>query len=354
MMLFIARHRMFLTKSALEELDEGQGLEDVGDYRMEFVSEIIYSGDKVTPVHFGMQRDQEVNDSKLFQSEQARGSKVYRTAKRVSGQLLTLIVFEVGLAPLAGLLRDVGRDSTYSASYADLTLRGDSSTLGDSLAGGSLTELGSGLGGSLIEDSLVDEEGGVGQGEGKREIDGIEDAKDVVSLKDQGLYGTADSDDDDEKSLQTTYLQMDVPPVPTYQIPLFRIVAYDPKSRRKLIVMIPPEALLELAGGVHSQYLMQERRKELAAILCDSLLCYFPRGLPYEIIIPWSGADPHLMAAAASAGTKTGGVKLTMKDRTGRIFRAALRISQVCHLFIIIDTLLYSFLSGCLYGNWFL
>jgi hypothetical protein len=109
---------------------------------MEFSSEIIYSSDKITPVNVGLKKDQEANRSKLFQSEQARGIKIYRTAKRVSGQLLTLIIFEVGEGssrsepPL--LLGDDGNGSL-SGSYADLTFGGGGS-VGGTLGGDSVVE----------------------------------------------------------------------------------------------------------------------------------------------------------------------------------------------------------------------
>jgi hypothetical protein len=103
-----------------------------------------------------------------------------------------------------------------------------------------------------------------------------------------------------DNTIQTLVVETSLP---TYLIPHFRVVAYDPKSRRKLNITVPPSALQELAGGMYSQYLMPERRRELASILCDSLLCIFPRGLPYEVIIPWSGADPHMMATASAGHT---------------------------------------------------
>jgi hypothetical protein len=265
---------------------------------MEFVSEIIYSSDKVTPVNIGLIKDQEANESKLFQSEQARGIKIHRTAKRVSGQLLTLIIFEVGVVKLHSeplLLKnmDDGK-STLSGSYTDLTLGGFSGSVEGGIAG--VQSVGGEGEGDKEDESREGDEGG-GHKERERKRNDEEGKSETMP---QGGIGNNGDKQENNDIIQKLSLPIDIPSVPIYLVPLFRVVAYDPKARRKLNITVPPEALLELAGGVHSQYLMPERRKELASILCDSLLCIFPRGLPYEIIIPWSGADPHMMATASA------------------------------------------------------
>lgn len=49
--------------------------------------------------------------------------------------------------------------------------------------------------------------------------------------------------------------------------PAFRIVGYDPRSKRKVILMVEPKAIVEICGGVFSPYLDPERRKELSRVI---------------------------------------------------------------------------------------
>ena len=80
--------------------------------------------------------------------------------------------------------------------------------------------------------------------------------------------------------------------------PELKLIAYDPKDQRKIPVNLPKEAILELAGGEYSLDLDPSRRRELARLVCESLLLIFPLDLPYDVFLPWSGADPEEMAAA--------------------------------------------------------
>ena len=65
--------------------------------------------------------------------------------------------------------------------------------------------------------------------------------------------------------------------------PLFRIVAYDPKSKATSVFMAEPEYIVQVAGGAHSGYLEPSRRKELARIVCESLTVIQRRGKPFEL-----------------------------------------------------------------------
>ena len=62
---------------------------------MEFITDRIYALDKVTPVNLGGNRDDAANEEKLFDVEARRGIKILRLARRVSGILITFIVFEM-------------------------------------------------------------------------------------------------------------------------------------------------------------------------------------------------------------------------------------------------------------------
>ena len=278
--------------------------------------------------------------------EQSRGLKVFRTAKRVSGQLLTLIVFEVH-EPVSPSPVDmsvgamtVGQKGASGVSGVGVTgVGGLGGRIEGGRGGGRGDEGGRGGGGKGGEVSVYDPFMSGQQGESVSESgqalvtvgvnkggnDGGNEEEDDDSDYE---YITESDSDEEEKNISITRNGIDIPSVPVYTAPLFRIVAYDSKSRRKLILTVPKEALREISGGHHSQYLAPDRRKELASVLCDTLLCIFPRGLPFELIIPWSGADPEDMALA-SVGNKTVGEKLVMNDRTGKLFRAGLRISDL-------------------------
>jgi hypothetical protein len=167
-----------------------------------------------------------------------------------------------------------------------------------------------------------------------------------------------------------------------YLPPAFRIVGYDPKSRRKVTLGVEPQAVIEVCGGIFSPYLQPERRRELARIVSESLILYFPNtvnkenkeagnnpggenkptggGLlsTFELMIPWSGssnnqalntidlkgtADKNAKKKRRKGGddeedepTISNDLKATaprtaaarVMNRKGRIFRSVLRISN--------------------------
>ena len=128
MLVYIARHRMYLTKNipAVEDVDEGMFLENTlenipenenipgsspgntrantagttleniprntqkntlkntenipGEFHIDFVAEIIYSADKVTPVNMGAEGDERVNEAKLFDAGESCDCRTAATA----------------------------------------------------------------------------------------------------------------------------------------------------------------------------------------------------------------------------------------------------------------------------------
>lgn len=131
-----------------------------------------------------------------------------------------------------------------------------------------------------------------------------------------------------EQRLKTTVLER-------YPPPAFRIVGYDPKSKRKLTLGVEPQAIIEVSGGVFSPYLEPEKRKELARVVCDSLVLIFPSGKPFELLVPWSGAKKDISTAIVSSSDTTKGGKMSERSgaervlkRPGRLFRSAMRISK--------------------------
>ena len=114
------------------------------------------------------------------------------------------------------------------------------------------------------------------------------------------------------------------------EAPTLRILGYDPRSKRKSVFIAVPQAVKEVAGGGYSPYLDDSHRRELARIVCEALLLYFPRGKPFELSLPWSGATQEVTNAMA------GGEKNSWRssaDRTnkrpGKIFRSALRVNAL-------------------------
>lgn len=76
MLQFIASHRMYLTKctilSRTLDLDSTSSPLTHQEYSVDFVSEIFYSADKVTPVNLGASQDAKANAPKLIQAGELR------------------------------------------------------------------------------------------------------------------------------------------------------------------------------------------------------------------------------------------------------------------------------------------
>lgn len=127
-----------------------------------------------------------------------------------------------------------------------------------------------------------------------------------------------------EERLHTTVLER-------YPPTAFRIVGYDPKSKRKVTLGVEPQAVIEVAGGVFSPYLDPMKRKELAKVICDALILVFPSGKPFDLLMPWSGAKKEISTAIVTKGetklSERSGAERVLK-RPGKLFRSALRISK--------------------------
>lgn len=115
-----------------------------------------------------------------------------------------------------------------------------------------------------------------------------------------------------------------------YLPPAFRVVGYDPRSKRKVVLAVQPQAVLEVAGGVFSPYLDPERRKDLAKVICDAMMLYFPANQPFELTVPWSGAKQAVSTAEVARDKKVSSRSSAdrVMQRKGRIFRSVLRISK--------------------------
>lgn len=110
-----------------------------------------------------------------------------------------------------------------------------------------------------------------------------------------------------------------------FEAPPLRVVAYDPKTKFRDGVIIPPEAVLELAGGGYSPFLSPDKRRELGRLICESLQLEFLRPHGFKLTIPWSGIK-------VGGRVKTNLWKISQElkslNRPGRIFQNALRITR--------------------------
>jgi hypothetical protein len=202
-------------------------------------------------------------------TENARGKKVVRLVKRVSGLLMQLTVFELPQA--------VAEASLATNPMPGVEFTADAQAVVDQ------SQL-------LIQSELT--------------------------------QGTAIGFAEDRTNLQV---------LKRYFPPAFRVVGYDPKSKRKVILGVEPLAVVEVSGGIFSPYLHPERRRELAKVVCDALILTFPSGRPFELMIPWSGSQQAASTAevdrnAKKLSTRSGAERVN--KRSGRLFRAAIRVSK--------------------------
>ena len=114
-----------------------------------------------------------------------------------------------------------------------------------------------------------------------------------------------------------------------HPVPQLRIVAYDPRSRQKSVLLVDKGAVCEVAGGVYSMYLEPVRRRELSRLVCESLQLHFPKGKPFELIVPWSGAEKKATGAQAGDKNTWRSSADRIHKRNGKIFRAGVRISNL-------------------------
>lgn len=278
MVLFIAKYRMFLVKNDVT-FDGDAVPEGEAHYRVEFESERLFGNTKVTPIDRGGEADEEFNKTKLIELNNLRGKKILRLARRVSGVILQLTVFEV--PPV------------------------DKKTLKKMRTGIDFDE---------------DEEGGK-----KRTRKVINDEGEEV----EEPIGDDDEDEDEDAAKGKSLLSKTK--IAHFEAPTLRVIGYDSRSKRKVVYIATPELLVEKAGGPYSPYLDPNKRRDLAKILCESLQLIFPRSKPFELFVPWSGSGSN-----AAATQQVTGEKLTWRSgadrvikRSGKIFRSAMRISKL-------------------------
>jgi hypothetical protein len=282
--------------------------------------------------------------------DNARGKKIIRLVRRVSGLLMQLTVFELpsnvaeAAYSITKLQLQAAAESAATTAYPfRQTAPGDGLVPAPPLAKSSKQNR------ERVRSWDIDEDGNrteransLSNGNGEREAKGeregegynIDDDEEQEQYDEHGELIPRLSEEElrdielrkgyAEERLRTTVLTRHPPPA-------FRIVGYDPRSKRKATLGVEPQAIIEIAGGVFSPYLEPERRKELAKVVCDSLVLIFPSGKPFDLLAPWSGAKKEISTAVVSATeTKLSGKSSAERvlKRPGRLFRSALRISK--------------------------
>ena len=271
MLLFVCRRRLEVVRN--NTTWDGSPVTDVDApfYRIEFICDRLFDPSKITPAHIGGEQDAKANKNKLIANASSRGRKIVRVARRVSGLLLQLVVFELP--------------------------KGESG---------------------------FDDEQEVAQ----------EDEREALKAKsaklEANLFKKADV-----RSLQKKRSGLEV-----LVAPPLRVVGYDPRSKKRHILLVPPEAVTEIAGGGYSHYLKEERRRELGRVVCESLQLSFPRGGGFELVLPWSGLHSNKIVG-------TGGAKMSWRSnadrvlqRSGKLFRAGIRMFQYDIIVSVYATLL--------------
>jgi len=224
-------------------------------------------------------------------ADNARGKKIIRMVRRVNGLLLQLVVFELP-AQVA--------EAAYSRTKAQLLHSAEALILQNNAAAAAAANATAQAG------------------------TGMDSSQQLLVVSDGQHTDESQYKKFAEDRISTLILEK-------YDPPAFRIVAYDVQSKRKATLGVEPQAVIEVSGGIYSPFLNPSRRKELARVVCDSLIVLFPSSRPYEIVVPWSGAKKEISTATAptkgsKASTKSGAERVL--NRPGRLFRSAMRICQ--------------------------
>ena len=157
---------------------------------------------------------------------------MFRTVKRVSGQLLTLIVFEIPDVTEETELTVSGGSEGSGVGDGVCVPTGDSHTLSDS---------------TIRNDNVY--QGGREENSTEHIQDREQDMEKGMEVKEKRVR---------EESDQDGLIPVPVR-VPVYPIPSLRVLAYDSKSRRKMPLLVPKRRVLEIAGGQHSALLSPDR-----------------------------------------------------------------------------------------------
>jgi hypothetical protein len=229
MVLYIAKYCMQIMKSST-------------DYHIEFASDRLYDVEDIEYVSSIEIKDSE-QDNKIRKQELSRlkGQKIHRLTRRINGLLLQLTVYDVDREILPQLiLQQQQIQDKNEKLYQNEFLIAVKPSENQSPVGGLTPTL-------------------------QQQLSFIRTPK-------------GDKSPITETSLQT---------------PAFRIIGYDPRRKRKAMCIALPAAIVEIAGGKFSPLLQSlDQRIELAKVVCEQLVAFFPRGAEneFELVLRWSRA----------------------------------------------------------------
>jgi hypothetical protein len=132
------------------------------------------------------------------------------------------------------------------------------------------------------------------------EDDDDEDEGEEVEVENADEDEEEDNDDEDE-------VEDEDEPVP----PTLRFVGYNPKTGHKSLLVVPPQAVLEVlanlapseAGELFTEEILtRKRRLQLCKVITTKLRLEYPRSAPPELVLPWSGANFGFLGEVAGAG----------------------------------------------------
>lgn len=387
MIMFVIKNKLDVTVNKIsfdgEPVPEGSP-----PYRIEFRSDRLFNIDKVTPINANADADEEANSEKLIDMNNARGKKLVRVVRRVSGLLMNITVFEIpqSVVDAAQEAKAKAEVKLGEAGAITITAVGKADNADDNVASGSeqppssTSEVVSEKEKDKDKDSTTNKlsstEGpttaalsptqpatagnetspvaAVSSSNSSTVVDSVPPADGMVSVIGEGagmpITSPATGEDEEEYDEHGLVVKKVVPVVENevdgfaekrpsdtlknvtrWPVPAFRIVAYDPRSRRKVPLGVEPQAVLEVCGGEFSPYLDPEKRLDLAKIICDTLVLVFPSGRPFEVIVPWSGAKKEISTATVSKDETKMSTRASadrVVQRKGKLFRSVLRITK--------------------------
>lgn len=287
MLMFVCRHKLDMVNNSTT-WDGEPNYEGAPAYRIEFQTDRLFENSKITPANMGGEDDAEANADKNILQADKRGKKILRVAKRVSGILLQLIVFELPMSEEEEnrqFQEELERERAQEAAIA----AAEKPTLGPMSPDRPHTA-----------------------------------ATEATATQ----PGTA-AQDDDEEYVSTRPKRRKRERLEKYFAPSFRVVGYDPRSKGKCTYVVSNEATAEIAGGFYSQFLEGSRRRELARIVCDGLQCIFDKGSSFQLFLPFAGGVAVATGAPPIEKKSIRASSEQIMHRPGKIFRSAMRISNL-------------------------
>merc|ERR1711988_527720 len=114
--------------------------------------------------------------------------------------------------------------------------------------------------------------------------------------------------------------------------PTLRFVGYDPKSGHKSLLVVPPQAVVEVVAEHDcAELLARNQRTNLTKFLARQLHLEFPRNAPPELVLPWSGANVGYIGRVdpAKKMNQMRPMEERMLKREGRVLRTSMVLTNL-------------------------